>query len=323
MTIIEIKNLTVNYKTNKGYVSALDNISLEIERGTVTGLVGESGSGKTTLGLALLRILPPAATIKSGEIIVDGVDILKLKEDEMVDLRGKKISMVFQGAMNYLNPLINIEEQVAEPLIIHENITKKEAIRIARDKLALVGLDENVWRRYPHELSGGMRQRVVIAMAIVTSPDILIADEPTTALDVLTQARIIKLIKSLQKEFNLTTIIISHDLPMVSEIADDIIVMYGGKICEIGRNEEILANAKHPYTKGLLASIPDPKTPKEIVGIPGEPISLLNPPSGCRFYSRCPSARETCKTYEYERYTVGDGHVVLCNLYEGSEDECC
>lgn len=315
MKFVEIKNLVVKYKTSKGYVYAVDDLNLEIEKGTITGLVGESGSGKTTLGLTLLRILPLAAIIESGEIIVDGTDILKLDEDDMADWRGKKISMVFQGAMNYLNPLINIEEQVAEPLLIHEDISEKEAIEVAHEKLALVGLGENAWKRYPHELSGGMKQRVVIAMAIITNPKVLIADEPTTALDVITQARIMKLIKSLQKEFNLTSIIISHDLPMISEVADEIVVMYGGKISEIGSNEDILNAPKHPYSKGLLSSIPDPKTPKEIVGIAGEPISLLNPPGGCRFYNRCSLSREICKKYDYMITTLPHNHTVYCNLY--------
>ncbi|MEM3192021.1 MAG: ABC transporter ATP-binding protein [Candidatus Parvarchaeota archaeon] len=315
MSFIEIKNLVVKYKTSMGFVYAVDNLNLEIENGTITGLVGESGSGKTTLGLTLLRILPLAAVIESGEILVDGIDILKLSEDEMAEWRGNKISMVFQGAMNYLNPLITIEEQVAEPLLIHEDISMKEAIEVAHDKLALVGLGENVWKRFPHELSGGMRQRAVIAMAIITNPKVLIADEPTTALDVITQARIMKLITSLQREFNLTSIIISHDLPMISEVADRIVVMYGGKISEIGSNEDILKAPKHPYTQGLLSSIPDPKTLNEIVGISGEPISLLNPPDGCRFYNRCSSSREICKKYDYKRSTIAPGHIVYCNLY--------
>lgn len=315
MKFLEIRNLVVKYKTSKGPVFAVDDLNLDIEKGTITGLVGESGSGKTTLGLALLRVLPLVAEVASGEILVDGTDILKLDEDDMADWRGNKISMVFQGAMNYLNPLMNVEEQVAEPLLIHEQISEREAFKTAHERLALVGLGENTWKRYPHELSGGMKQRVVIAMAIITDPKLIIADEPTTALDVITQARIMKLIKSLQTEFDLTTILISHDLPIISEVADKIAVMYGGKISEFGINDDIINTPKHPYTKGLLSSIPNPKTLKAIEGISGEPISLLNPPGGCRFYNRCTSAREICTKYDYKKYTVGNDHEVYCNLY--------
>ncbi|MEM3334333.1 MAG: ABC transporter ATP-binding protein [Thermoplasmata archaeon] len=313
--MIEIKNLSVRYRAENGYANAVDNIDLKIDKGIIFGLVGESGSGKTTLGLSLLRILPPSAEIISGNIIISGVDILKLEESEMRKWRGKRISMVFQGAMNSLNPVINIEKQVAEPLIIHENISEEEALKIARKKLAMLGLGENVWKRYPHELSGGMKQRVVIAMAIISNPEILIADEPTTALDVVTQNKIMKLIKALQREENLTTILISHDLPIVSEVADRIAIMYGGKICEVGDNFDILSNSKHPYTIGLLSSIPDPKSTKEIKGIPGEPISLINPPSGCRFYDRCPFAKDSCKLYNYSPVIMERDHYVYCTLY--------
>lgn len=313
--MIDINDLFVRYKTENGYANAVDHINLRIEKGIIFGLVGESGSGKTTLGLTLLRILPPSAEIASGSVNIDGTDILRINENEMRKWRGKRISMVFQGAMNSLNPVINIERQVAEPLIIHENIDWEQALKIAREKLALVGLGENTWKRYPHELSGGMKQRVVIAMAIITDPEILIADEPTTALDVVTQDRIMKLIKSLQREYNLTTILISHDLPIVSEVADKIAIMYGGKLSEVGENEQILRNAKHPYTSGLLSSIPEPGSSKEIKGIPGEPISLVNPPKGCRFYNRCQFASEKCKNYDYSPKIVEVGHEVYCTLY--------
>ena len=313
--MIDINDLYVRYKTERGYANAVDHVVLSIEKGIIFGLVGESGSGKTTLGLTLLRILPPSAEVASGSIYVNGTDILKLDEDGMRKWRGKRIAMVFQGAMNSLNPVINIERQVAEPLVIHEEMDEERAIIIAREKLAMLGLGENVWKRYPHELSGGMKQRVVIAMAIITNPDILIADEPTTALDVVTQDRIMKLIKSLQREYNLTTILISHDLPIVSEVADRIAIMYGGKICEVGENEQIIKNAKHPYTTGLLSSIAEPGSSKEIKGIPGEPISLINPPPGCRFYNRCQFASAKCKTYAYKPKSIEEKHDVYCTLY--------
>ncbi len=319
--MINIRDLFVKYRSEKGDALAVDHINLDIDRGIIFGLVGESGSGKTTLGLSLMRLLPPSATIVSGSINIDGIDITRIDEDEMRKIRGKKIAMVFQGAMNSLNPVIRIDEQVAEPLIIHDGMDEKEALKIAHEKLKMVGLGENVWKRYPHELSGGMKQRVVIAMAIITNPEILIADEPTTALDVVTQTRIMKMIQNLQKEYNLTTILISHDLPLVSEVADEMAIMYGGKIVETGENEEILKDAKHPYTHGLLSSIPVLGSEKEIRGIPGEPISLVNPPSGCRFYPRCDFARDVCKEYEYEPYIFSKKHIVYCTLYGGEKNE--
>ncbi len=314
--MLEIRDLVVEYKTSKGSVSAVDRISLEIDTGTIFGLVGESGSGKTTLGLSLLRILPPNASIESGDILVSGTNITKLKEREMRNWRGKKIAMVFQGAMNSLNPLMTVEEQVAEPLIIHENMERSLANRKAKDNLANVGLGENILKRYPHELSGGMKQRVVIAMAIIGHPELLIADEPTTALDVVTQHRIMKLFKALRDEYGITIIMISHDLPIVAEVANSMAIMYGGKISEVGNAREVVTKSKHPYTQGLIKSIPNPKSSEVIRGIPGEPVSLVNPSPGCRFYDRCSFRRDICKTYDYNPAVLDGQHKVYCNLYE-------
>ena len=314
--MLEIRDLVVKYKTSKGSVSAVDRISLEIDNGTIFGLVGESGSGKTTLGLSLLRILPPNASIESGDILVSGTNITKLKEREMRNWRGKKIAMVFQGAMNSLNPLMTVEEQVAEPLIIHENMERSLANRKAKDNLANVGLGENILKRYPHELSGGMKQRVVIAMAIIGHPELLIADEPTTALDVVTQHRIMKLFKALRDEYSITIIMISHDLPIVAEVANSMAIMYGGKISEVGKAREVVTKSKHPYTQGLIKSIPNPKSSEVIRGIPGEPVSLVNPSPGCRFYDRCSFRRDLCKTYDYNPAVLDGQHKVYCNLYE-------
>ena len=314
--MLEIRDLVVKYKTSKGSVSAVDRISLEIDNGTIFGLVGESGSGKTTLGLSLLRILPPNASIESGDILVSGTNITKLKEREMRNWRGKKIAMVFQGAMNSLNPLMTVEEQVAEPLIIHENMERSLANRKAKDNLANVGLGENILKRYPHELSGGMKQRVVIAMAIIGHPELLIADEPTTALDVVTQHRIMKLFKALRDEYGITIIMISHDLPIVAEVANSMAIMYGGKISEVGKAREVVTKSKHPYTQGLIKSIPNPKSSEVIRGIPGEPVSLVNPSQGCRFYDRCSFRRDICKTYDYNPAVLDGQHKVYCNLYE-------
>ncbi|MEM4065886.1 MAG: ABC transporter ATP-binding protein [Candidatus Micrarchaeaceae archaeon] len=317
MSLIEIKGLTVKYRVNGSYLSAVDNVSLSIDEGVTFGLVGESGCGKTTIGLSVLRILPSNAVIEKGEIWINGIDILKLKEWEIRKMRGKYISMIFQGAMNSLNPVINIGKQVAEPLIVHEGMNENDAMHVVREKLKDVGLPEFVTKMYPHELSGGMKQRVVIAMAIINNPRILIADEPTTALDVVTQIEILKLLKSLSKGYGLTTIFISHDLSLVSEVADHIGVMYGGKICETGRKNDILAKPYHPYTRALLSSIITTKTKGEILGIPGEVISLIDPPSGCRFYDRCPSRKESCRNFDYMPKTMERDHTVYCILYGG------
>jgi peptide/nickel transport system ATP-binding protein len=314
--LIEIKELVVKYKSSKGEVYAVDGLNLEIDSGLIFGLVGESGSGKTTLGLSLLRILPPTAIIESGNVLISGTDVTKLKESEMRKWRGKKISMVFQGAMNSLNPLMTVEEQVAEPLIIHENMDKDQALLRAKENLENVGLGENILKRYPHELSGGMKQRVVIAMAIIEHPSLLIADEPTTALDVVTQHRIMKLFRRLKDEFGVTIILISHDLPIVAEVADKVAIMYGGKMSEVGDAKEVVTQSKHPYTQGLIRSIPDPRSTKVIRGISGEPVSLMNPPKGCRFYDRCSQRRDLCKTYDYKPAILENRHLVYCNLFE-------
>ncbi len=318
MNVIEIKNLTIKYRVEEGLLSAIDNVSLNIREGIIFGLVGESGCGKTTLGLSMLRLLPSNAVIENGEIIINGVNILKLNDSELQKIRGKYISMVFQGAMNSLNPVINIGKQVAEPLVVHEKMDWNKALNIAQQILKLVGLSESVMRMYPHELSGGMKQRVVIAMALISNPKILIADEPTTALDVVTQIEILKLLKSLSKEYGLTTIFISHDLALVSEVVDELAVMYAGKICEVGRKKDVVTEPYHPYTKALLSSVITTKTKGEITGIPGSIISLINPPPGCRFYNRCSYRRETCKNYNYEAITIKENHIVYCTLYGGN-----
>jgi peptide/nickel transport system ATP-binding protein len=315
MSLVEIKDLTVRYKVSGGFLSAVDNVSLSIGEGLTFGLVGESGCGKTTLGLSILRILPSNAVIERGEIRINGSDILKLNDYKFREMRGKYISMVFQGAMNSLNPVINIGKQVAETLVVHEKMRESEALNLARQKLKIVGLPESVVKMFPHELSGGMKQRVVIAMALMDNPRVLIADEPTTALDVVTQIGILKLLKSLSKEYGLTTVFISHDLALVSEVADEVGIMYGGKMCETGKKKDVLTNPYHPYTNALLSSIITTRTEKEITGIPGDIISLINPPYGCRFYDRCPSRRESCKNYDYKSMVVEKDHAVYCDLY--------
>ncbi len=319
MHIVDIRGLKTYYYTREGVVKAVDDISLYLDEGEVLGIVGESGCGKTTLGLTLLRVLPKEAEIIGGTVFIDGVDIVGLDEKDMLSVRGSKISMVFQGAMNSLNPVISIGDQVAEPLIIHGICSKEEARERAREMLSLVGIGGDPFKRYPHELSGGQKQRVAIAMALVTRPRVLVADEPTTALDVIIQRRIIGLLMRLKREMNLTLILISHDFPLVAEISDRIAVMYGGKIVEFGFKNDVVGSPRHPYTLGLINSVPRFGSRRELRGIPGDPISLLNPPRGCRFYDRCPKRVDTCLEYDYTPYKVGGEHIVYCLLYEGSE----
>ncbi len=253
--MIRVHDLTISYRTEDGKILALAGINLDIPDGQTFGIVGESGSGKSTLALALMRLLPQNAKAESGTLEVDGTDVLQLPEEEMAKLRGRQISMVFQGAMNTLNPLIKIEDQVAEPLLIHGVAEHEEALDAARECLGLAGLGPEVWKKYPHELSGGMKQRSVIATAIVSQPKVLIADEPTTALDVITQAQITNLLRDLQRKLNMTTILISHDLPLVAEVADRIAIFYAGKVCETGTNVQVLQGQTHPYTRGLVGSV--------------------------------------------------------------------
>ena len=315
MKLVDIRNLKTYYYTREGVVKAVDDVSLYVNEGEVLGIVGESGCGKTTLGLSIMRILPKEGRIVEGEIIVDDMDIANLDEKEMRSIRGDKIAMVFQGAMNSLNPVIKVGEQIAEPLFIHNRCSKEKAFKKVKESLSTVGLPVNIFNRYPHELSGGQKQRVVIAMALITEPKLLIADEPTTALDVIVQKKIISLLMKLKKKMNLTLILISHDFPLVAEIADRIVIMYGGKIAEFGLKDDIINNPMHPYTKGLLNSVPKFGVKEEVKGIPGDPISLLNPPEGCRFYDRCFKRIDKCLSYDYKAFKVEKEHVVYCVLY--------
>lgn len=313
MKIIEVNDITVQYATEDGIAHALIDVSTSIDKGIVYGLVGESGSGKTTLGLVLTKLLPAAGRVVSGSATVDSIDVVGMSDRGMREYRGRKIAMIFQGAMNCLNPVIKIGEQVAEPLVLHKMADKKTAMKTAREKLALVGLGDEICGKYPHQLSGGMKQRVAIATALVTEPEIVIADEPTTALDVVTQTRIMSLMRSLQRKYGLTMLLISHDLPLVSSVADRIGVMYGGRVMEELDNDNLESEATHPYTQGLISSIPDLKGGKQIEGIPGEPVSALRPGAGCPFYNRCEHfEKEVCTVYDFEPYKPSDEHYVYC-----------
>ncbi|MCL4447219.1 MAG: ABC transporter ATP-binding protein [Thermoplasmatales archaeon] len=318
--MIEIEDLTVIYRTREGKIRALENINVDIKSNEIFGIVGESGSGKTTLAMTIMGLLPRNGYVESGSIKVDGDDILKLKPEMARMVRGKVISLVFQGAMNSLNPLLKIEDQVAEPLLIHRSTNRGEALRRARETLELMGLDSFTWKKYPHELSGGMKQRAVIATAMIMKPSIIIADEPSTALDVITQAQLMNILKELQKMARITIIFISHDFPLVSEMADRIMILYGGKPSEIGSNRQILSEAGHPYTKGLINSVPMISARSKPEAIPGEPVNIKNPPAGCRFKPRCKMALDSCGSYDYSPKIIEGDHMIFCKMFEGGKD---
>ena len=311
MGFMSIKNLTTYYDTSKGKVHALENVSFSLENGESIGIAGESACGKSTLGLSLIRMIPNGKIV-SGTIIFDGKSFLDISDSEFDKKhRWKDISMVFQGAMNSLDPVFTIKEQFIE--ILKEHGHKENLEKTILDSLSSVNLEKNILQKYPHELSGGMKQRVIIAMALLLKPQFVIADEPTTALDVLTQAQIINLFKKLKKD-GMTLMLISHDLSVLSEVAEKIGIMYGGKMVEFGSSSEIFENPKHPYTIGLLESIPRLHGDKKPKFITGMPPNLLNPEEGCRFIDRCPEAMEKCKQTP-PKISTESGYV-LCWLYE-------
>ncbi|MEX1995866.1 MAG: ABC transporter ATP-binding protein [Nitrosopumilaceae archaeon] len=311
MSNISVQNLTTHYKTQSRTVHALDDVSFSLERGESVGIAGESACGKSTLGLSLMRTLQ-GGKIVSGDILLEGTSILKMSDAEFAKkYRWKDIAMVFQGAMNSLDPVFTIKEQFVEVLKQHRYDGDFEK-RIS-EMMTSVGLTQEVLKKYPHELSGGMKQRIVIAMALLLKPKFVIADEPTTALDVLVQAQIINLLKKLKKD-GMSIMLITHDLSIISEIAEKIGIMYAGKMVEFGSASEIYKNPKHPYTQGLLESIPSLHREKKLNYIKGNPPSLINPPEGCRFYDRCPHAMEKCKK-DPPKFKTDSGYA-LCWLYE-------
>ena len=311
MAFISIENLTTRYNTSKGLVHALEDVSFSIENGESIGIAGESACGKSTLGLSIIRMITNGK-IYSGKIEFDGKSLLNVSDSNFDnDIRWKEISMVFQGAMNSLDPVFSIEHQFEEVLSQHD--FQGDSKKLILDSLASVNLDESVLKKFPHELSGGMKQRVVIAMALILKPKFVIADEPTTALDVLIQAQIVNLFKQLKKDGH-SFMIISHDLAVLSEVAEKIGIMYGGRMVEFGDSKEIFLEPKHPYTKGLLESIPVLSKESKPKYIPGTPPNLVNPSEGCRFYDRCPEAMDKCKK-EPPKIKTKSGYV-LCWLYE-------
>ena len=293
--VLRVEDLVLYFKTSRGEVQAVDGVNFELDSGRAVVVLGESGCGKSSLAKAILRLLPRNAGKYSGNIFLDGVDVMQLSEEEFrLNVRWSKISIVPQAAMNALNPVIRVGEQVAEPALVHMGVTKAEALELVRRMFRYVGVPEDFASRYPFELSGGMRQRVAIAMALVTSPTLVILDEPTSALDVLTQASIFNVLKRLKKELGISTILITHDIATSSELADDVAVMYAGQIVEYSDAHQFFEKPLHPYAEKLMASVPRLHGSKELEFIKGQPPSLINPPTGCRFKDRCPYRFEKC-----------------------------
>ena len=314
--ILEIEDLTVHFPINIGTVRAVEGVSLNLEQGEVMGLVGETGCGKSTLGFSILRLLRPPGRIVKGRILYHGQDIVQMSKKEILSLRGRKIAMIFQDPLTSLNPLFRIDRQFIETLFTHEKgLDKKTAYNRAEKMLESLGISPERLSEYPHQMSGGMRQRIMIGMGLILNPDLLIADEPTTSLDVVVEAQFLDLLNDLRKQYNLTIILITHNLGNVAQLADRITVMYGGAIAEIGSAEAIFEDSLHPYTQGLLSCIPNIKLDKpKLKTMAGSPPDLVNPPSGCVFHPRCPCAKDICRVQKPETFSK-NGHLVSCWLY--------
>ena len=325
MALLEVKDLHTSFFTDAGEVRAVNGVSFTLDRGRVLGIVGESGSGKSVTAYSIMQIVASTGKIVSGSIKFDGEELVGAGEKVMKNIRGNKISIIFQDPMTSLNPTYTIGKQLMEAILLHTDRNKKEAYARAVDMLRLVNVNEPEKRmkQYPFEFSGGMRQRVMIAMALACEPDILIADEPSTALDVTIQAQILDLMRDLQKELGMAIIMITHDLGVVAQMCDEVIVMYAGSICEQGTADEIFYNPRHEYTKGLLNSIPTVDTVgKKLQPITGTPIDLLNMPKGCPFAPRCNAAMKICLEQKAERMQINDDHMAGCwmNVKRGIED---
>lgn len=318
--VLDVKDLTMHYMTRKGPVYAVDDVSFTVGRGESLGLVGESGCGKTSIAISLLRLLPENARIHKGHIKINGDDILPLDDSEVRGYRWRNISMVFQAAMNSMNPVYTVEEQILEAMRVHTpELSEDEMSEKIDDLFRLVGLDPSLKDQFPHQYSGGMRQRAVIAMALSCDPDIIIADEPTTALDVIVQDSLLKQIQEIQKELNMAMIYISHDIAVIAEVCERVGVMYAGKLVELSTTEDIFHHPIHPYTMALMSSFPSIVGDKtELVSLSGEPPDLLNPPTGCRFHPRCKFATDKCKEEAPKFEDQGDGHYAAC-WYPGGE----
>jgi peptide/nickel transport system ATP-binding protein len=316
VNILKIENLEVEFPISIGTVRAVNDVSLELVGGEVMGLVGESGCGKSTLGFSIVRLLRPPGRISAGKILYHGRDIVQMKQRELLALRGSKIAMIFQDPLTSLNPLFSIGEHFVETLKTHEKgISKKDALDKSSKVLESLGIARERLNEYPHQMSGGMRQRIMIGLALIMNPDLLIADEPTTALDVIVEAQFLDLLDVLRNQYNLSIILITHNLGNVAQLADRITVMYGGTIAEVGPAQTIFDSPLHPYTQGLLASIPNIKLDQpKLKTMPGSPPDLVDPPSGCVFHPRCPQVMDICRQDRPLIFSC-DNHLVSCWLY--------
>ena len=316
--LLEVKNLETSFKTNVGEVHAVRGVSFYLNQGEALGIVGESGCGKSVTMMSIMRLIDSNGRIVNGDIIFDGKDISKVKDSEMNSIRGNDIGMIFQDPMTSLNPVYTIGDQLMEPLLKHKGMSKEQARKEAIEMLGLVGIPspEKRMKQYPHEFSGGMRQRAMIAMSLICKPKLIIADEPTTALDVTIQAQILDLMKDLKNKLNTSIILITHDLGVVADLCSRINVMYGGIVVETGTTEDIFYRGKHPYTWGLLGSVPNPKetTKEKLKPIEGQPPDLLKPPVGCPFAARCDYAMKICIEKQPPQFEVGENHKCACWL---------
>jgi len=316
-SLLEVDGLKTYFFTSQGVVKAVDGIGFKVGSGEVVGLVGESGSGKSVTALSIMRLVPsPPGRTTAGKVLFRGNDLLQLSEEQMRDIRGGKIAMSFQDPMTYLNPVIRVGEQVAETILLHQDVDKTDAMKRAIELMELVQIPSANERAmdYPHQFSGGMRQRILLAMAISCNPDLLIADEPTTALDVIIQGEILELLKELKKKVGSSLLLISHDLGVVGELADKVAIMYAGNIVEFADANTIFEDPRHPYTIGLLDSVPTLEgAKKRLKSIEGAVPSLINPPEGCRFHPRCARAKEHCALKEPSITRLEDGHFVMCH----------
>jgi peptide/nickel transport system ATP-binding protein len=325
MALLDVRDLSTSFRTEDGIVKAVQGVSLTVEKGQTLGIVGESGSGKSVTCLTIMGLNPRRNTLTSGEALWKGKDLITAKPRELREIRGNEISMIFQDPMTSLNPVHSIGRQLEEAILLHRDVSKKTARARSLELLKAVGIPRAETRidDYPHQFSGGMRQRVMIAMALINDPDLLIADEPTTALDVTTQAQILSLMKRLQEEFGSAIIIITHDLGVVAEVADDVLVMYAANVVEQAEVHNLFNAPRHPYTWGLMGSLPRLETDVErLTQIPGQPPSLLRPPAGCRFHPRCPYVMEVCKTTvpALEPTQADPDHLEKCHLDEETKE---
>jgi oligopeptide/dipeptide ABC transporter ATP-binding protein len=316
--ILEVQNLTAAFPAPHGSARVLDGVEFAVQQGEILGIVGESGSGKTMTALSVLKLLPPACRVEAGEILFRGEGLLALGSREMDAVRGEEISMIFQNPRSSLNPLFRVEKTLTQVLRTHRGLKGAEARRVSVELLADVGLadPERILRRYPHELSGGMCQRVMIAFALASEPKLLIADEPTTALDVTVQLQVIELLARLRREHGLTLVLITHNLSVVAELCDRVLVMYLGRIVEQGPVAELLDHPRHPYTIGLLGSRPTLGGESRLTAIPGQVPDLRERPSGCPFHTRCPHAQEVCTQVRPPRERVAEGHFTECHFWQ-------